>query len=514
MTTKNRLFFSVGANGIKAALSLVLGMLVARSLGPENYGDLAFLLGSFWAIRALLDMGMGSAFYTFISQKDQDRKYYLVHFMWLACQFLFSLFLIGLLLPESLLDRIWLGQERELIVWALLATFLQNQVWQTVIQAYESERKTSRIQIASLCVILVQLIVVLSFVVLSSLSVLLFLKIISVEYFLFTTFMCLRLGKEHREKSIQEENPSFNVVVTEYYHYCRPLVIVGMMSFVYEIADRWLLQRYGGSDQQAFYQVAMQLSVVSVLVTTSILNVLWKEIAESNKNGDDARVIDLYHRLTRMLIATAMFFSCFLAPWAEEIVVLLLGADYKDAWPALFIMLFYPIHQCLGQINGTLFRATGVTSLLMRITVVSLLASLPLSYFLIAPTSEVTFPGLELGALGLAIKVVGLNIVFVNIESWFISRRYGSPFKWRQQITGTIVFLTLGYCSKFVGINAFPGGSAVAVIVGMVISGSVFTVISIWGVKTIPKIFGIEKIDVDEVTTHLKSLYVLGRGQR
>jgi O-antigen/teichoic acid export membrane protein len=73
----------------RAAISLIAGLLVARGLGPSDYGNLAYLLGSFWAIRALLDMGSGSAFYTFIAQRHRGRLFYLVYFCWLGFELVF-----------------------------------------------------------------------------------------------------------------------------------------------------------------------------------------------------------------------------------------------------------------------------------------------------------------------------------------------------------------------------------------------------------------------------------------
>jgi len=507
MSVKSRLSFSVLANGIKALLSLILGMLVARVLGPDEYGNFAFLLGSFWAIRALLDMGSSSAFFTFISQGVRESHYYVIYAIWLLCQLLISVSLLGFLMPDSLIEKIWLGQSRGLILWALAATFLQNQVWQTVIHLYESVRKTTRVQIASVSVILVQLIIVLLFVELSSLTVLLFLKIISVEYALFAVIMCktLRLDLSSRDPVLN--NANFRTVVVKYYVYCRPLAALGMLSFVYEMADRWLLQRYGGADQQAFFQVAMQLSVVSVLVTTSILNVLWKELAESNAREDHVRVIDLYQRIVRLLLSVAMFFSCFLVVWAEEIVFLLLGDAYKNGWPVLLVMLFYPIHQSLGQINGTLFRAVGETTLLMQITVVNLLISLPLSFILIAPSGGEFFSGFQMGALGLAVKVVGINIIFVNIESWFISKRYSIPFQWEQQFSGVIVFIGMAYIAKIMGGYFYLTDSWFQVILAINTSGFFYVLMSLILVTKVPAVIGVRDIDIIQIRSQIKTVF-------
>jgi len=79
-------------------IGFVTGLLIARALNPAGYGDLMFLLGSFVAIRSLLDMGSSSAFYTFLSQRARGRRFYLVYFAWLALQFVATLALLALIL--------------------------------------------------------------------------------------------------------------------------------------------------------------------------------------------------------------------------------------------------------------------------------------------------------------------------------------------------------------------------------------------------------------------------------
>ena len=202
-----------------------------------------------------------------------------------------------------------------------------------------------------------------------------------------------------------------------------------------------------------------------------------------------------------------MFFSCFLAVWAEELVFLLLGDAYKNAWPVLLVMLFYPIHQSLGQINGTLFRAVGETTLLMQITVVNLLISLPLSFILMAPSGGEVFSGFQMGALGLAIKVVGLNITFVNIESWYISKRYSIPFQWRQQISGVFVFVGIAYLTKIVGGYFYVTDSWFQLILAIATSGFFYVLMSLVLVTKMPTVIGVRDIDIVQIRSQVKMVF-------
>src|SRR5881628_994812 len=72
------------ANLVRAGLSFVSGILIARGLGASGYGDLNFLLGSFAAISQLLEMGTSSAFYTFISQRRRSRAIVTLYLCWVV----------------------------------------------------------------------------------------------------------------------------------------------------------------------------------------------------------------------------------------------------------------------------------------------------------------------------------------------------------------------------------------------------------------------------------------------
>jgi len=502
---RKRFLYSVGANIARAAISLLVGLLVARGLGPADYGNLAYLLGSFWAIRALLDMGASSAFYTFIAQCGRDRLYYLVYFGWLAFQFVISVALVALLLPSALVERFWLGQERELILLALLATFLQNQVWQTVVQMHEAGRKTVRIQIAGLLIILVHLFLVAAMLFSQWLSVKAVFWAIVAEYLVAAAWLSVTLRMPENDAvagAPGAEDASVQSVVAAYVHYCRPMVVIAIFSFCYEMADRWLLQRFGGASQQGFYQVASQLSTISLLATASILNIFWKEIAEANERGEHGRVASLYQKTTQMLVFLASVVSCFLAPWAEQLVDVLLGSAYHPAWPVLLLMLFYPIHQAVGQINGTLFMATGRNSVYMKITVAGLVASIPVSYAFIAPGSGGGLPGLGLGAMGLALKIVGLNLLFVSIQSWVIARHYGITLQWRSQALAIMLLLAVGYGCQLTAsqLLAFilpdEAPDQVAALAGIALSGVVYLGCVFALVMRMPGLAGMNRIEM------------------
>ena len=139
---KIRFLATLFANVLRMCFGFLAGIIVARGLGPEDYGNFNFLLGSFVSINALVDMGASSAFYTFLSQKKRSAAFYGYYFLWISVQFtVISMFVI-FLCPQGLREKIWLGNDAGLVFKAFLASFMVSRIWQTVVHIGESIRST------------------------------------------------------------------------------------------------------------------------------------------------------------------------------------------------------------------------------------------------------------------------------------------------------------------------------------------------------------------------------------
>ena len=98
---RSRLFISLIGNLLRSGLGFATAIVIARGLSPSGYGDLMFLLGSFTALRSLMDVGSSSAFYTFIAQRRQHARFFIFYYTWMALQLLLTLSIVLLLAPSD-----------------------------------------------------------------------------------------------------------------------------------------------------------------------------------------------------------------------------------------------------------------------------------------------------------------------------------------------------------------------------------------------------------------------------
>lgn len=474
-------------------MSFLAGLVVARGLGPSDYGQLMFLLGSFVSIRSLLDLGTSNAFYTFISQAKRPLRYYSFYLLWLAFQFLLTAALVALFLPEEIINHVWVGQERTVVLLAFVASFFQQQLWQAMSQIGEASRKTVKVQFLNLALALTYLAGVYALTLYSALSVRAVLYLMVVQY-LAAGLAALRIFGPV-DPGAPEEQVTLRAMFRKYRDYCAPLAALSVATFFYDFADKWMLQRFGGAIQQGFYQISYQFAVISVLATTSVLNIFWKEVAESTKNEDIERVKRIFRKVSRGLYMFGAMVSGFLIPWSGEIVRVFLGKQYASAGPVLTLMFIYPIHQSLGQVAGVMLLAGERTGQYLKVSAFFMLLSLPVSYLLQAPSSGI-IPGLGLGALGMAVKMVLLNILSVNVILWMIAKHHNWDFEYSYQLVGLLGTAVFGCLVKLCVMPLFETAAATgwnALLLPFIVSWTLYTGIFITLVWRMPWVIGFEK---------------------
>jgi O-antigen/teichoic acid export membrane protein len=497
MEVKSRFAVSLITNILRGALSFVTVLILARGLGPALYGDFAFLMGSFMAIKSLLTLGTSTAFYTFISQKARGLAFMGAYGIWQLAQFFLTIIIIGVVLPDSWVDVLWVGQKKELVLISFVTVFIQQQAWQTMIQIGESRRQTKKIQMMNFFLALFHLLLVLALWATDLLSLKVLFAVIVAEHVVAIGVAWKLIGVSQ----IKGEPFERKAVFQEYVLYCSPLVLYSLLGFTYDFTDRWMLQSFGGSAEQGLFEVSYRLVAIGLIATTSMLSIFWKEMAEANEKGDSERIKALHTKISRFLYSLSAVICAFLIPWSEEIIITFLGESFLDGVPVLAIMLVFTIYNSLVQINGTLILALGKTKTQLVIGGISMLLSIPVSYALQAPT-DFLIPGLELGAVGMAYKMLIIVIVRANLAGWWFSRSMGWNFDWTFQIVSLGGAISLGWFSYEVALWIFPDFMGQIIFRGVVNISLYACLISLM-IWTMPWLIGMNRQEIRDQTNHL-----------
>ena len=471
-----RIVISVATNFSRVLLGFATGLIIARALGPTDYGNLNFLLGSFTAFANLVDMGTSSGFYTLISQRARGVKFLLYYAGWIALQLIMLLGFI-LILPASFRQQIWLGQNTRLVVLALLASFSMNQLWNFAGQVGESIRDTLGVQVRNLTLTFAYLLCVIGLIYFQLVTIGRLLLTNALLYVVVAFVYWLKLFS--RQTFNTEPREDVGGMIGEFKTYIFP--VMTLIGFCYTFLDPWLLQKFGGAEQQGFYAIGARVAAVSFIASTAMSQVLWKELAESYRKLDLVRVRLLYATFARALFILPAIIGCMLIPFAREILSVTVGASYLSGWLPFSIMLLYPIHQSLNIVYDITLLATGRTRIRSRIIIFFFLSSIATSYVLLAPRNAL-LPGFALGALGLTLKMVICQVAQTSLNGYYSSRHIGSSFDWGFQALVLTLLIPLGFASKYFAhrlfsvLNVGPSVIPVMILAGLFYIGVIAAV--------------------------------------
>jgi O-antigen/teichoic acid export membrane protein len=498
MSIKKRYLSSIFANTTRSGLSFLTGLLLARFLGPVDYGRLSFLLASFLAIKQILDAASSSAFFTFISQRQRSKTFIEYYWIWVGFQFLVPAIIISFLLPDSWMESIWKGEERGLIVIAFIASFVQTTVWTNASQMAEAQRETIKVQSINTLVVGVHLLIVLLLWYLGQLAIVYILIALILEFGI-ASLIAFRLYKIHIETDDTLTIDTPKTVFKEFWNYCLPFIPYSFLGFLHDFLDRWMLQNWGGASEQAYYSISYQFAGVALLATSSILRIFWKEIAEAYYQKDFDTVHQLYTKSLKGLYFIGAVLAGGLIPWTEEIVKITLGEKYITGAPTMMLMFLYPIHQSMGQITGTVLYATGHTRLQVIYGMFFMALSLVVAYFFMAPNNAIV-PGLNLSSKGLAYKMVLVQFLGVNVLAFFIARLFHWKYDWFFQVTSLALTLSIGWSVSYL-VNKLIGNDFSIYIlsnqfVKMIVAAPIYLICILGLLYVRPSIAGITREEI------------------
>jgi O-antigen/teichoic acid export membrane protein len=353
---QKRYLFKLLTNAVSFGVSLITQSIVPRTLGPAAYGNFSFLTNFFWQVIGFLNLNSSTAFYTKLSQRQQDKG--LISF------YFYLTFLIGAVMTALVASCYILGVEQWVwpdqgVVFVVMAAFYSFLKFynDSLIQVSDAYGLTTKSEILNMIQKVVGLLIIAFLFWCGWLTLF--------NYFAFQLFLlagaiaalCWLIGRYHsplitcwKLNRIQLKSYS-----REFSAFCLPLVVFSFFAILEQILDRWLLQKFSGSIEQGFYSLAYQTGAICFLFVSAMVPLVMREYAVSFAARDTEKMAVLFTRYSKMLFAVAAFFGCFLAAEAKNVMLIFGGAAFTGAILPIAIMCFYPIHQTYGQMNAAFF---------------------------------------------------------------------------------------------------------------------------------------------------------------
>ena len=493
--------------GFQLVTSIFTAGIVPRALGPAVYGNYNFLLTTAGTIHSFLEPSAQQAFFTFSSQDQRSGPMTKLYAVTLFVQLGLIFGIIGLAVATGFITWLWPGQKLDQII---LITVLEWMIFVTLTlrQLGDSKGLTIRAQaITGVTAFVTMMTLVLlyitgwlnfySLVFLNLFSTLLS-GIVLVHWLLVINHAVCWSG---------ELRGRIRGYVARWWRFAAPLIVLEYYSPIVAYLSIYLIQRWYGSLEQGYFSLAFRWSQVVLVFTSSALAIVWREIANALASGDRQRAARVYLLFSSLLQFAALLLCTWLSFGSQILVGLLAGEEYRLAVPVLAIMAFYPLQQTSGQLVTAAFKASERTRIYRNLGIFFSVIDLALIYILLAPT-DAAIPGLGLGALGVAIRMVGYGLLSVQVYEWACLKFFGASYLTsavQKILTFTVIgmsgFLLLGRFNAFMiddlNINNYFSFTVASFMYFIAVLGLVL----IW-----PRLAGLQKEDITTGWQAVKSI--------
>lgn len=503
----HRYLFKLLANMASVPVYLVMEAILPRALGPQAYGNFSFATALFQQFSGFLDMGTSTCLYNALSRRHRERELFTFY---LRIAFLVAIltFSCGLLMlapfPGSLLMPdipSWMAPMAAL--WAFLTWWgrVLRSVNDALGETIPSELWRSACSLFSLLLLLILFwggwlnihsLFLQQYLFLGS-SILVFWHVSKKAW----QRMEIPLPRTLSKKDARQYRK-------EFFNYSHPLFVQALLSFAMLSVERWLLQWFDGSVEQGFFALSQKVSLACFLFVSAMTPLLMREFSIAWGKRNLEAMGSLLSRFAPLLYAMAAYFSCFTLIEGQSLVRIFGGEEFLAATLSVQIMALYPLHQAYGQMAGSVFHACGKTSILRNLTALECVYGLAAAWILLAPNA---LYGLNLGAVGLAIKTVGVQFLSVNICLWLASRFI--PFKfWRNlahQILTVLVFLLTAFLARKTFLLLLPEDSHF--ILRFFLSGMLYSLCLACLCMIFPSLAGLTRPDLRDLALRFHILH-------
>lgn len=431
-------------------LSLIATPVIVRSLGVDNYGIYALVLG---LISYSFSFGIGRAATKYVAEyraagnPEKIRSVVSSTLLLSVGVGLFGLVVLSFLADLLVRDVLLIGEASQqvsinAIYIAGLVIFVStlNQVFAAVLQGIHRFDLYSKLFNANSFALLTGNLILayLGFGLIALLAWNLATIVLSTVAF---AVAALRTVPEISLNPLSASRGSVNTV----FHYSVGIVGYQILANALLLFERGWITRSLGTDSLAYYAVAMSIGVYIHGFASSLMMTVAPLTSETQQ--DKARLLALYERTTKLIAAIVLFLATVAAFGHREFLTLWLGEDFAENAGILLVIhvATFALNAILG-VSWLMREGLGVPKHNVYIFAVCFLVSISLM---------ITMVG-SYGLVGVAIaRFIGFTIIFVSVfqfERWLFGRvqvwtwlRNGSIFAAAIAAAGAVVMGFLRY---------------------------------------------------------------------
>lgn len=335
-TVKNAGWLVFGKIG-QMLISLIVGLLTARYLGPSNYGLINYANAYIAFFMSFCTLGINSILVKeFIDNPDEEGKIIGSTLLMRAISSMLSAIMIVFLVCCLEAD-----EKTTIAVTALCSIGLIFNIFETFNYWFQSKLKSKVTTIVSL----------IAYAITSIYKIILLILSKSVEWFAFATsldYMCIAVllilcYKRYGGKKLSISRQTCKSILDKSVHFILP----GLMVAIYGYADKIMLKHMLDQAEVGYYSTATAVCGMWCFVLNAIIDSVYPSIMEAHKVDKE-----LFEKRNRQLYAIVFYISIFVSVlfciMSKYIILILYGKQYLPSVEPLRIVTWYTAFSYLG----------------------------------------------------------------------------------------------------------------------------------------------------------------------
>lgn len=332
----------IGEQVFQMAISLIVGVLSARYLGPSNYGALNYTASFVNFILSIATLGMEGVIIKKMIMRPDDEGSYLGSCMVLRLisSILSSLaiFIVVVLLnPDDRLKWVLVS------VQSFQLLFRSFQILDSWFQRHLKSRYVSIGKMIACLIVSAYKIFLLA----TRKSIVWFALSNSLTDVIVAIMLYVFYRSENGQRLTFERNKGFEVL-SESYHF----ILSGLMAATYSQMDRIMLGSMLSDFDVGLYTTATVICGMWIFVPNAIINSFRPRIIELKKEGKENQYILRLEQLYAFIIWLCIFVSIIVCLLGRVVISILYGDAYIGAVSALRIAIWYETFAMIGTARG------------------------------------------------------------------------------------------------------------------------------------------------------------------
>lgn len=384
----------------QSLISLIIGMISARYLGPSDYGLINYAASVVAFAVPIAQLGFRNVLVEeIVSHPEREGKSLGTSLIMSGAA---SFLCIGGCLAFVCVANA--SEKDTFIVCALYSISLVFHTTEMIQYWYQAKLMSKYTSVVSLCAYVIVALYKI-FLLVTKKGIYWFAVTSAFDLFIISAALLLI----YRKVGTQRLSFSFSLG-KELFSKSRYYIISGMMVTVFSQTDKIMIKTMTGDEATGFYSAALTCAGVTSFVFAAVIDSLRPVIFESKKQSGAAfeKNVSLLYSI---IIYMGLFQSVFLTLLARPAISVLYGADYAASVPILRIITWYSAFSYMGSVRNIWMLAEGKHKYLWIINLSGAAFNVAGNFVLIP----------VLGAAGAAIATVATQF-FTNFVLCFIMK--------------------------------------------------------------------------------------------